>query len=78
GSPHARVGNCQASNCDNPDLTVRVFCVFRPEKNALHPLTIACFYLSSSFCRLKLKDFHKSHEDSTSSGCQAIVGHLDV
>jgi len=30
------------------------------------------------FLPFKLKDFHKSHEDSTSSGRQAIVGHLDV
>ncbi|WP_312064601.1 hypothetical protein, partial [Pantoea septica] len=76
--PHARVGNCQASICDNPDLTVRVFCVFRPQKNASDPLFIAFFYSSSPVCHLKLKDFHKSHEDSTSSGRQAIVGHLDV
>ncbi|WP_333620962.1 hypothetical protein, partial [Pantoea septica] len=63
--------------CDNPDLTVRVFC-FSGQKKRSHVLSLSSFLPSSSFCRLKLKDFHKSHEDSTSSGCQAIVGHLDV
>ncbi|WP_208975157.1 hypothetical protein, partial [Pantoea septica] len=54
------------------------FLRFQATKKRLRSSLYRLFYSSSPVCHLKLKDFHKSHEDSTSSGRQAIVGHLDV
>ncbi|MDU5781711.1 MAG: hypothetical protein E6Z83_13015, partial [Pantoea sp.] len=47
GPPHARVGNCQASICDNPDLTVRVFCISGHKKTPqILSLSPFLFFLS--------------------------------